>query len=134
MAKTFLDCRDILRRLLHSVGISHNPSIRAEAFMMLQEYAREYMSLCLVPAFFIAGAIAVFVSQAAYSNISVRKPINFYPIPWLPWCWQFVHAPCCHFFAESTRAAPASARLPLFLYSGPAITCFGYYSYCRAGN
>ena len=36
-----------------------------EAFFMLQEYAREHVLFCLVPAFFIAGAIAVFVNQAA---------------------------------------------------------------------
>jgi hypothetical protein len=36
-----------------------------EAFMMLQEYAREHVLTCLIPAFFIAGAIAVFVSQAS---------------------------------------------------------------------
>jgi hypothetical protein len=33
--------------------------------MMLQEYAREHVLTCLIPAFFIAGAIAVFVSQAS---------------------------------------------------------------------
>ncbi len=45
-----------------------NPYIRQaglEAFMMLQEYAREHVLTCLIPVFFIAGAIAVFVSQAA---------------------------------------------------------------------
>jgi len=36
-----------------------------EAFFMLQDYAREHVLFCLVPAFFIAGAIAVFVNQAA---------------------------------------------------------------------
>jgi len=36
-----------------------------EAFMMLQEYAREHVLTCLIPAFFIAGAIGVFVSQAS---------------------------------------------------------------------
>jgi uncharacterized protein len=35
-----------------------------EAFLMLREYAREHVLTCLIPAFFIAGAIAVFVSQA----------------------------------------------------------------------
>lgn len=34
-----------------------------EAFMMLREYARAHVLLCLVPAFFIAGAIANFVSR-----------------------------------------------------------------------
>ena len=45
-----------------------NPVIRRsglEAFMMLQEYARDHVLTCLIPAFFIAGAIAVFVSQAS---------------------------------------------------------------------
>ena len=36
-----------------------------ESFLMLQEYAREHVLFCLVPAFFIAGAISVFVNQAA---------------------------------------------------------------------
>ena len=36
-----------------------------EAFMMLQEYAQQHVLTCLIPAFFIAGAIAVFVSQAS---------------------------------------------------------------------
>jgi len=36
-----------------------------EAFLMLQEYAREHVLLCLIPAFFIAGAIAVFISQGS---------------------------------------------------------------------
>ncbi len=37
-----------------------HPTIRQaglEAFMMLQEYAREHVLTCLIPAFFIAGAI-----------------------------------------------------------------------------
>lgn len=36
-----------------------------EAFLLLQDYARHHVLLCLVPALFIAGAISVFVSQAA---------------------------------------------------------------------
>ena len=35
-----------------------------EAFHLAKWYAQEHVLLCLVPAFFIAGAIAVFVSQA----------------------------------------------------------------------
>ncbi|MEZ4528614.1 MAG: permease [Desulfobacterales bacterium] len=45
-----------------------HPTIRQsglEAFMMLREYAREHVLTCLIPAFFIAGAISVFVSQAS---------------------------------------------------------------------
>ena len=36
-----------------------------EAFRLSRWYAREHVLLCLVPAFFIAGAIGVFVSQNA---------------------------------------------------------------------
>ena len=36
-----------------------------EAAHLVKWYAREHVLLCLIPAFFIAGAIGVFVSQAA---------------------------------------------------------------------
>ncbi|HPA45975.1 MAG TPA: permease, partial [bacterium] len=35
-----------------------------ESLYLVQWYARKHVVLCLIPAFFIAGAIAVFVSQA----------------------------------------------------------------------
>jgi uncharacterized membrane protein YraQ (UPF0718 family) len=50
-----------------------------EAFLMLQEYAREHVLTCLIPAFFIAGAIAVFVSQASvlkYFGARARKILS----------------------------------------------------------
>ena len=36
-----------------------------EAFLMLSEYARQHVLLCLVPAMFIAGAITVFLNREA---------------------------------------------------------------------
>ena len=51
-----------------------------EAFMMLQEYAQEHVLTCLIPAFFIAGAIAVFVSQAAvlkYFGATAKKILSY---------------------------------------------------------
>ena len=36
-----------------------------EALALVKWYAQEHVLLCLVPAFFIAGAIAVFISKAA---------------------------------------------------------------------
>jgi hypothetical protein len=36
-----------------------------ESLSLVRWYAREHVLLCLVPAFFIAGAISVFVSQGA---------------------------------------------------------------------
>ena len=41
-----------------------------ESLALGKWYAREHVLLCLVPAFFIAGAIGVFVSQASVMRIS----------------------------------------------------------------
>jgi len=60
-----------------------HPAIRQsglEAFMMLQEYAREHVLNCLIPAFFIAGAVAVFVSQASvlkYFGAEAKKVMAY---------------------------------------------------------
>ncbi|MFO8111868.1 MAG: permease, partial [Desulfosalsimonadaceae bacterium] len=51
-----------------------------ESFMLLQEYAREHVIFCLIPAFFIAGAIAVFISQAAvvkYFGAEAKKIVSY---------------------------------------------------------
>ncbi len=95
-----------------------------EAFMMLQEYAREHVLTCLIPAFFIAGAIAVFVSQAsvlkyfgaqakkilAYSVASVSGTI-------LAVCSCTVLPLFAGIYSRGAGIGPATA----FLYSGPAI-------------
>ncbi len=47
---------------------------------MLQEYARDHVLTCLIPAFFIAGAIAVFVSQASvlkYFGATARRSLSY---------------------------------------------------------
>jgi uncharacterized membrane protein SpoIIM required for sporulation len=43
-----------------------------EAFHLVKWYAQEHVLLCLIPAFFIAGAIGVFVSQGAVMNYTVN--------------------------------------------------------------
>lgn len=43
-------------------------------------YAREHIVLCLLPAFFIAGVIAVFVSQGAVLKYFGANAKNGYPI------------------------------------------------------
>lgn len=47
---------------------------------LAQWYAREHIVLCLLPAFFIAGVIAVFVSQGAvlkYFGANARKWVSY---------------------------------------------------------
>lgn len=51
-----------------------------ESFYMLQDYAREHVLFCLVPAFFIAGAIGNFVSQQAvlkYFGAQAKKWVSY---------------------------------------------------------
>jgi uncharacterized protein len=95
-----------------------------EAFHLLQEYAREHVLFCLVPAFFIAGAIANFISQGsvikyfgsgasrivAYSVASMSGVI-------LAVCSCTVLPLFSGIYRRGAGLGPACA----FLYSGPAI-------------
>jgi len=95
-----------------------------EAFMMLREYAREHVLTCLIPAFFIAGAIAVFVSQAAVLKYfgSTAKKILSYSVASvsgtiLAVCSCTVLPLFAGIYIQGAGIGPATA----FLYSGPAI-------------
>ena len=95
-----------------------------EAFMMLQEYAREHVLTCLVPAFFIAGAIAVFVSQASvlkYFGATARKILSYSVASLsgtvLAVCSCTVLPLFAGIYSRGAGIGPATA----FLYSGPAI-------------
>ena len=47
------------------VGVPRFDNAILEAFHLVKWYAQEHVLLCLIPAFFIAGAISVFVSQGS---------------------------------------------------------------------
>lgn len=95
-----------------------------EGFYMLQEYAREHVLFCLIPAFFIAGAIGNFISQGtvlrylgaeaprwlAYSVGSVSGAI-------LAVCSCTILPLFAGIYRRGAGIGPATA----FLYSGPAI-------------
>jgi uncharacterized protein len=95
-----------------------------ESFMMLQEYAREHVLTCLIPAFFIAGAIAVFVSQASvlkYFGATARKILSYSVASVsgtvLAVCSCTVLPLFAGIYTRGAGIGPATA----FLYSGPAI-------------
>jgi len=104
-----------------------SPTVRSaimEAFFMLQEYAREHVLLCLVPAFFIAGAIAVFISQAGvikYLGGKARKVVAYgvgsISGAILAVCSCTVLPLFAGIYKRGAGLGPAIA----FLYSGPAI-------------
>ena len=95
-----------------------------EALALVRWYAREHVLLCLVPAFFIAGAISVFVSQVsvikyfgakankilAYGVASISGTI-------LAVCSCTVLPLFSGIYKRGAGLGPATA----FLYSGPAI-------------
>ena len=69
-----------------------------EAFYMLQWYVRYHTLACVVPAMFIAGAIATFFSKEAVLRHLGLKPTRskrtvWHPLP-APY-WRFVRAACC---------------------------------------
>ncbi len=95
-----------------------------EAFAMLHEYAREHVLLCLVPALFIAGAIAVFVSQASvmkYFGPTANKALSYSVASIsgtiLAVCSCTVLPLFAGIYTRGAGIGPATA----FLYSGPAI-------------
>lgn len=95
-----------------------------EALALLKWYAREHVLLCLVPAFFIAGAISVFVSQASVMKYFGAKANKFlsYSVASvsgtiLAVCSCTVLPLFSGIYKRGAGLGPAIA----FLYSGPAI-------------
>jgi len=96
----------------------------AESAAMMSDYAREHVLLCLVPAFFIAGAVSVFVSRQ-----SVMKYLGAQAKKWIAYTVASVSgsvlAVCsctvlplfAGIYSRGAGLGPATA----FLYSGPAI-------------
>ncbi len=106
------------------VELIHYGNPLFEALILAKLYAREHVLLCLIPAFFIAGAISVFVSHAsvikyfgekankilAYGVASVSGAI-------LAVCSCTVLPLFSGIYKRGAGLGPATA----FLYSGPAI-------------
>ncbi|MCK9459376.1 MAG: permease [Proteobacteria bacterium] len=95
-----------------------------ESLSLVKWYAREHVLLCLVPAFFIAGAISVFVSQGAVmkylgpkANKLVSYPVAAVSGTILAVCSCTVLPLFSSIHKRGAGLGPAIA----FLYSGPAI-------------
>ncbi|MEW5899250.1 MAG: permease [Bacillota bacterium] len=109
-----------------SIPLSH-PRVQSailEAFFMLQDYAQKHVLTCLVPALFIAGAIAVFVSQASvlkFFGAGANKVLSYGVASVsgsvLAVCSCTVLPLFAGIYTRGAGIGPATA----FLYSGPAI-------------
>jgi uncharacterized membrane protein YraQ (UPF0718 family) len=95
-----------------------------EALHMLKEYAQLHVILCLLPALFIAGAISVFISQAAvikYLGAGAKKVVAYAVASIsgaiLAVCSCTILPLFSGIYKRGAGLGPATA----FLYSGPAI-------------
>jgi uncharacterized membrane protein YraQ (UPF0718 family) len=100
------------------------PKPVGEGFLLLQEYARKHVILCLVPAFFIAGAISVFISKDSIIRLlgpQANKPLAYTVASVsgtiLAVCSCTVLPLFAGIYTRGAGIGPAAA----FLYSGPAI-------------
>ncbi|HEO70416.1 MAG TPA: hypothetical protein ENN80_04075 [Candidatus Hydrogenedentes bacterium] len=95
-----------------------------EALHLAKWYAREHVLLCLVPAFFIAGAIAVFVSQAAvmkYLGANAPKALAYGVASVSGTILAVCSCTVLPLFAGIYRMGAGLGPATAFLYSGPAI-------------
>lgn len=95
-----------------------------EAFALLQYYVREHVIFCLVPAFFIAGAIAVFIRQEAVLKYFGARANKFLAYGVASVSGTILAVCSCTvlpvfggIYKRGAGIGPATA----FLYSGPAI-------------
>ena len=104
-----------------------NPKLQQaiiESFYMVKEYAQEHVLFCLIPAFFIAGAIANFISKNAvlkYFGSEAKKWVSYSVASVsgtiLAVCSCTVLPLFAGIYKKGAGIGPATA----FLYSGPAI-------------
>jgi hypothetical protein len=95
-----------------------------ESFYMLKEYAQEHVLFCLIPAFFIAGAIANFVSQNAvikYFGSEAKKWVSYSVASVSGTILAVCSCTVLPLFAGIYKRGAGIGPATAFLYSGPAI-------------
>jgi uncharacterized membrane protein YraQ (UPF0718 family) len=95
-----------------------------EAFSLLQEYAREHVLLCLIPAFFIAGAISVFVKKTSvikYFGAQARKILSYSVASVSGSVLAVCSCTVLPLFASIYTRGAGIGPATIFLYSGPAV-------------
>lgn len=95
-----------------------------EAFALAKWYAQEHVILCLIPAFFIAGVIAVFVSQAAvikYFGAGAKKWKAYLVASVSGTILAVCSCTILPLFSSIHKRGAGLGPATAFLYSGPAI-------------
>ncbi|MEA3265397.1 MAG: permease [Candidatus Fermentibacteria bacterium] len=95
-----------------------------EAFELVKWYAREHVLLCLLPAFFIAGAIGVFISQGSvlkYLGAGAKKIMAYTVASVSGSILAVCSCTVLPLFAGIYRMGAGIGPATAFLYAGPAI-------------
>lgn len=95
-----------------------------EGFFMLQEYVHDHTLTCLIPALFIAGGIAAFVSQASvikYFAGGVSRYISYSVASVSGTVLAVCSCTVLPLFSGIYRRGAGLGPAVAFLYSGPAI-------------
>ena len=95
-----------------------------EAFELTKWYAQEHVLLCLVPAFFIAGVIAVFISQGAvikYFGANAKKWKSYLIASLSGTILAVCSCTVLPLFSSIHKRGAGLGPAITFLYSGPAI-------------
>lgn len=106
------------------VGYPRFDNAILEAFHLVKWYAQEHVLLCLVPAFFIAGAIGVFVSQASvmkYLGPGANKVLAYGVASVSGTILAVCSCTILPLFAGIYKMGAGLGPATAFLYSGPAI-------------
>ena len=95
-----------------------------ESLLMAQDYARQHVLLCLIPAFFIAGAIANFISQEnviKYFGANTNKLLSYTVASVSGTILAVCSCTVLPLFAGIYKRGAGIGPAIAFLYSGPAI-------------
>ena len=106
------------------VGVSRFDNAVTESLQLVKWYAREHVLLCLVPAFFIAGAISVFISQASvmkYLGAGANKVLAYGVASVSGTILAVCSCTVLPLFAGIYKMGAGLGPATAFLYSGPAI-------------
>jgi hypothetical protein len=106
------------------LGVPRFDNAVFEGLALAKWYAREHVLLCLVPAFFIAGAIAVFVSQDSvmkYLGAGANKVLAYGVASVSGSVLAVCSCTVMPLFAGIYRMGAGLGPATAFLYSGPAI-------------
>ncbi len=106
------------------LGIPRFDNALIESLHLVKWYAQEHVLTCLIPAFFIAGAIAVFVSQASvmkYFGAKAKKALAYGVASVSGSILAVCSCTVLPLFAGIYRMGAGLGPATAFLYSGPSI-------------